>query len=82
MWDVSVGGSVIAGETSDVAARRELLQYEEVKAVKWASKDEIIKMVNNHAFIPYNVYLIELLFFMRNHAGTHTRIDTTSVKLR
>lgn len=95
MWDVSVGGSVIAGETSDVAARRELfeefgidisfeklrtsltvnfeggfddfyliekdieltqlkLQYEEVKAVKWASKDEIIKMINNHAFIPYN----------------------------
>lgn len=123
MWDVSVGGSVIAGETSDVAARRELLeelgidisfeklrasltvnfeggfddfyliekdieltqlklQYEEVKAVKWASKDEIIKMINNHAFIPYNAYLIELLLFMRSHAGAHTKIDTTSVKLR
>lgn len=123
MWGVSVGGSVFAGETSDVAARRELfeelgidisfeklrtsltvnfeggfddfyliekdieltqlkLQYEEVKAVKWASKDEIIKMINNHAFIPYNAYLIELLFFMRNRAGTHTKIDTTSVKLR
>lgn len=26
MWDVSVGGSVIAGETSDVAARRELFE--------------------------------------------------------
>lgn len=26
MWDVSVGGSVFAGETSDVAARRELFE--------------------------------------------------------
>lgn len=91
MWDVSVGGSVIAGETSDVAARRELfeefeidisfeklrtsltvnfeggfddfyliekdieltqlkLQYEKVKAVKWASKDEIIKIDQQPCF--------------------------------
>ena len=26
MWDLSVGGSVITSETSDVAARRELFE--------------------------------------------------------
>lgn len=66
----------------DIELTQLKLQYEEVKAVKWASKDEIIKMINNHAFIPYNAYLIELLLFMRSHAGAHTKIDTTSVKLR
>lgn len=66
----------------DIELTQLKLQYEEVKAVKWASKDEIIKMINNHAFIPYNAYLIELLFFMRNHAGTHKNINTTLVKLR
>lgn len=53
----------------DIELTQLKLQYEEVKAVKWASKDEIIKMINNHAFIPYNVYLIELLFFYEKPCG-------------
>lgn len=49
------------------------LQYEEVKAVKLASKEEILKMIDEETFIPYHKSLIELLFFMKDTKGTHTR---------
>lgn len=92
MWDLTVGGSALAGETSTEAAEREMyeeigykadlsgerpaftitfdsgfddfyiirreidldelvLQYEEVQAVKWASKDEILQMIEDKTFI-------------------------------
>ena len=114
MWDITVGGSAISGDTSQSAAEREVyeeigyklsldgirpaltinfedgfddmylikkdieisdlyLQYEEVKAVKWASKEEILKMIDEETFIPYHKSLIELLFFMKDTKGTHTR---------
>ena len=114
MWDITVGGSAISGDTSQSAAEREVyeeigyklsldgirpaltinfedgfddmylikkdieisdlyLQYEEVKAVKWASKEEILKLIDEEIFIPYNKSLIELLFFMKDTKGTHTR---------
>ena len=114
MWDLSVGGSVTTGETSQTGAERELLeelgvtadlqnavpavsitfnggfddhyiihreldtkylrlQYEEVQAAKWASREEILSMIDNGEFIPYHKSLIELLFFLRDHKGTHTR---------
>ncbi len=116
LWDITVGGSAIAGDTSQMAIRRELneelgidisfedirpvltvnfsggfddmyvvekdvdlsdltLQYEEVQAAKWADKDEIFQMIDEGNFIPYHKSVIELLFFMRNHRGTHTRKD-------
>lgn len=118
LWDITVGGSAVSGETSRTAAERELseelgihisfddrrpaltvnfpggfddlylvehnadpaglkLQYEEVQAAKWANRDEILAMIDNGSFIPYHKSLIELLFFLRNHSGTHTRPDTT-----
>lgn len=105
MWDITVGGSALAGETSIVAAERETseeigfklelsgqrpyftinfengfddfylvekdidisdlsLQKEEVQAVKWASKDEILKMMDRGEFIPRYRSLIDLLFDM------------------
>lgn len=111
MWDVSVGGSAIAGESSQSAAEREVLeelgyelsltnnrpvltihfedgfddiytvekdlntealrlQPEEVQAVKWASLEEILQMIEAGVFIPYHKELIRLLFYMRNHRGT------------
>ena len=114
MWDITVGGSAISGDTSKSAAEREVyeeigyklsldgirpaltinfedgfddmylikkdieisdlyLQYEEVKAVKWASKEEILKLIDEEIFIPYHKSLIELLFFMKDTKGTHTR---------
>ena len=114
MWDISVGGSVTTGETSQTGAERELfeelgisadfqntvpslsitfnggfddhyilhrdldtselrLQYEEVKATKWAGKEEILAMIDSGEFIPYHKSLIELLFFLRDHKGSHTK---------
>ena len=118
MWDITVGGSAIAGDDSRSAAERETreelgleidlsevrpsltlhwehgfddyylltqevdlstlhLQYEEVQAVRWATRDEIMQMIDDGQFIPYDKGLIDLLFFQRNHRGAHTRWDTT-----
>lgn len=114
MWDVTVGGSAIAGDTSQTAAERELfeeiglqmdlsyqrphlsinfengfddcyliesdidikdlvLQFEEVQSAKWASKDEIIELLDRREFIPYYASFIELLFDMRFRYGCIAR---------
>lgn len=118
LWDISVGGSAVAGDSSRSAAERETweelglsidlseerptltiywengfddyyvvnqtpnldslkLQYEEVQRVRWADKDEILGMIDDGSFIPYEKSMIELLFFRRNHRSSHTRRDTT-----
>lgn len=109
MWDLTVGGSSLAGETSTDAAERETLeeigykvdlsnerpfftinfeygfddyyiiqrdidikdlklQYEEVKSIKWATKDEVLKLVADGKFIDY--WFIENLFDIRKHRGS------------
>lgn len=114
MWDLTVGGSAISGDTSQVAAEREVyeeigyklsldgvrpaltmnfkdgfddiyviyedvdisklrLQYEEVKAVKWATKEEILNMIDRELFVPYYKELIGLLFAIKGNEGAHTR---------
>ena len=119
LWDITVGGSAVAGDSSRSAAERETyeelglavdlaevrptltlyweegfddfyvltretdlqtlrLQYEEVQAVRWATKAEIIRMIDSGEFIPYEKSLIELLFFRRNHRSAHTRSDPTN----
>ncbi len=116
MWDITVGGSAVSGDTSRTAAEREVLeeigyeislenhrpvitinfdqgfddiytvikdidienlklQPEEVQAVKWATEEEIIDMINDGVFIPYHKELIRLLFFMRNRRGTLTHYE-------
>ena len=118
LWDISVGGCAVAGDSSRTAAERETreelglsidltgvrptmtvnwehgfddyyiltrqvdpsslhLQYEEVQRVKWAGRDEILRMIDEGLFIPYEKSLIELLFFRRNHRSSHTRSDPT-----
>ena len=119
MWDVTVGGSAVSGDTSQSAVERELfeelglatssqgvmpsltvnvdgvfddfyiavrddidisklkLQFSEVQTVKWAGRDEIIRMIRDGSFIPYAESFIDLLFFMRNHSGTRTKKDTS-----
>lgn len=105
MWDLTVGGSSIAGESSTEAAEREVyeelglkinlsntrpsftinfqdgfddyylikhdvdieelaLQKEEVRSVKWAGKEEILKMQEDGTFIPY--WFLDKLFDMDN----------------
>lgn len=114
MWDITVGGSAVSGDTSQLAAEREVyeeigyklsldgirpsltisfdkgfddiyliqkdidisklkLQYEEVQSIKWASKEEILSMIDKEIFIPYHKSLIDLLFFMRTSKNSHTR---------
>lgn len=118
MWDVSVGGCAVAGDTSASAAERETreelgldvdlsgirptltlnwehgfddfyvltrdldpdsltLQPEEVQRVRWAGPEEILQMIDDGRFIPYEKGLISLLFFRRNHSSAHTRSDPT-----
>lgn len=116
LWDVTVGGCAVSGDSSRAAAERETreelglaidlagirpsltlhwengfddfylltlpvelsalrLQYEEVQAVRWADREEILAMIDDGRFIPYEKSLIELLFFRRDHRGAHTRRD-------
>ena len=119
LWDVSVGGSAVSGDSSRSAAERETreelgleidlknvrptltvhfehgfddiyvltmpvdlsalkLQYEEVQAVRWASEAEILEMIDDGRFIPYEKSLIKLLFFRRDHRSSHTKSDPTN----
>jgi isopentenyldiphosphate isomerase len=115
LWDVTIGGSAEAGETSNIAASRELfeeiglefdfskkranftvnfddgfddyyiietdvdlsklrLQEEEVQAVKWATKSEIFKMIDDMTFIPYQKSLISLIFEIYKYNGSITEV--------
>src|SRR5699024_6258200 len=47
------------------------LPTEEVQQVKWASKDDILKMISEGSFIPYLKSLIELLFDMKDAMAAH-----------
>lgn len=119
LWDVSSAGHVVAGETSQQGAARELkeelgidydfsntapvmsvafphgfndfyvihkdvdvdqlkLQEEEVQAVKWATKDEVYRMIDDGTFIPYNKGIVDFIFFQFDHQGTHTKADWTT----
>ncbi|TMW70090.1 NUDIX hydrolase [Alteribacter natronophilus] len=114
MWDVTVGGSALAGETSQEAAEREVEEEigytldfssrrpsftinfdhgfddyylvesqvdissltfptEEVKEVMWASRQEIMDMIEEGVFIPYYESLIQLFFDIRHGLGAHDR---------
>ena len=53
------------------------LQYEEVQDVRWAEKDEILQMIDDGRFIPYDKSLIEMLFHRRDHRSSHTKPDPT-----
>lgn len=41
-----------------------VLHKDEVKSVKWATKNEILDMIDSGDFVPYNKNYIELLFHM------------------
>lgn len=41
----------------------------EVQACKWASKDEIIEMINSGRFIKYHIPLIELIFCFKDNVN-------------
>lgn len=45
------------------------LQYEEVQTARWATLEEIEKMIKTGEFIPYYQNLIKLMFDMKNSYG-------------
>ena len=49
------------------------LQYEEVQNAKWASKEEVLQMLEKEEFIPYYASLINLLFDTRKSYGCHSK---------
>lgn len=49
------------------------LQKEEVQAVKWASKTEILNLLKNNQFVPYKKSLVELIFDYRNQDTSFKR---------
>ena len=57
----------------DIAPEQLILQEEEVTDVKWASEDEILRMIDSGDFIPYHKSLISLLFAMKDQLGVHSR---------
>ena len=112
LWDITVGGCSISGETSKQAAHRELkeelgldydfsdnrpyftinfengfddfyiikmdvdissltLQQEEVKAIKWATKEEIIELRKNNQFVPYYESFLIALFDLKDKIGLY-----------
>ena len=121
LWDLSIGGHIEAGETSQDSAARELweelgikrdftglrphftinfvhgfddyfflledidldkltLQETEVKAVKWAGREEIKKMIEDGSFIPYFPSLIDFMFEAKNGRGAHINEPDRFVK--
>lgn len=47
------------------------LQTEEVKGVKWAKQEEILKLIDEGLFVPYFKSFINLLFELRPDYGKH-----------
>lgn len=108
LWDITAGGSVLAGESSQAGASRELseevgvaydfsscapmmtfyhrdcisdyffatadvdpsalrLQGSEVSTVRYATREEMLEMLNSGKFVPYKPSFINLIFDM--HLG-------------
>lgn len=54
----------------EVDPKKLKLQYEEVQAVKWASMEEILEMIDKGLFIPYFKSIITMLFEVKGqHNG-------------
>ena len=49
------------------------INKEEVLDLKWASKEEILKMMEMDEFIRYNEGFIQLLFSMFDNRGTYPK---------
>ena len=61
--------------TMDIEIESLRLQEEEVQAVRWSSLEEILAMIDQGIFIPYEKSFVELLFRLRLHRDIHSRSD-------
>ncbi len=76
-WENGYDDYYIVTKPVDLKALK--LQQEEVQAARWADKDEVLRMIDDGRFIPYEKSLIELLFARRTNQSSHTRRDRTNV---
>ena len=58
-----------------------VLQEEEVKTAKWASKEEVFDMIDEGTFIPAEKDMIGLLFALKDRRTFLTRKDDSVRKL-
>ncbi|MBR5743058.1 MAG: NUDIX domain-containing protein, partial [Clostridia bacterium] len=58
------------------------LQREEVAEVRWAEEGEILRMIGEGTFIPYEKGLISLLFCLWSRRDAHTKPDPTRGETR
>ena len=77
-WENGFDDYYLLTRKTDIRSLR--LQAEEVQAVRWASKEEILRMIDSGEFIPYEKSLIELLFARRDHRSAHTGSDPTACR--
>ena len=56
---------------ADVCAGDLTVQADEVKAVRWASLEEVLALRDRGQFMPYTRSFLEYLFFRGNHVGSH-----------
>lgn len=75
-WDKGFDDIFILPSDIDILSLK--LQPEEVRAVKWSSLQEILQMIDDGSFIPYEKSYIELLFRLRQHRDIHSRADKSN----
>lgn len=63
----SFGDVYIINDDIDINDLR--LDYKKVQNVTWATKDEILQLIEEEKFIPYTEGFIELLFFNKDKRG-------------
>ena len=56
---------------SDANAEDLVIQLDEVKAVKWATLEEVLRLRQENKFMPYTRSFLEYLFFRGSHTGSH-----------
>ena len=63
----SFGDVYIINDNIDISNLK--LDYSKVQNVTWATKDEILQLIEEQKFIPYTEGFIELLFFNKDIRG-------------
>ena len=56
---------------SDADSNALVIQLEEVRAVKWATLEEVLDLRQENKFMPYTRSFLEYLFFRATHTGSH-----------
>lgn len=55
--------------TADVPLSALTVQAEEVQAVRWATREEVLQLLHDGAFAPYWESFLNLLFDLNSHLG-------------